>query len=90
MVPSETSLRIRNWIADWFQRRGKHLPLTDLAVADIDYLDSGLMDSVMMIEFIMDLENEFRIRISSRNMADPRFSKLAGLVEIIEEETTRA
>ncbi len=89
IVAGENALRVRDWIAEWFERRGKQLPHAGSVIADVDYLESGLIDSVSMIEFIMDVESEFRIRLTSPMMADPRFSRLAGLVEIIVEASAR-
>lgn len=90
MSVGDTKSRIEDWVADWFVQHGAALPLNNGApLPDIDYLETGLIDSVATIEFIGDIEDEFGIRLTSRTMADPRFSKLAGLVELIDAAVSR-
>lgn len=82
------ALAIRDWIIQWFAKRGRQLPVAG-ALADIDFLETGLLDSMSLIDLIIDIESKFKIRLGSDTMKDPRFSKLSGLASIIDEESAQ-
>jgi acyl carrier protein len=82
-------LAVEDWMAQWFARRGNPLPRADHGLADIDFLETGLLDSIAMIDLIMDIESRFDIRLTSEMMRDPRFPRTAGLARIIEETARR-
>lgn len=74
--------RIRNFIVKTIEKKSR-LP----ANQDIDqfnYIDSGHIDSIGVIKFILDLENEFGIDIAAEDMESEEFRTIGGLASLIE------
>ncbi len=72
------------WLLKWFQKHDNKL-LLDL---DENYFQKGIIDSMGIIELIMDIEKKFDFRFSQRDFQDRRFSSVNGLSEIISEKVT--
>ena len=56
------------------------------AACDIDtynYIDSGHIDSIAIIKFILNVEQEFNIDISPEEIESVEFRTIGGLVKII-------
>jgi acyl carrier protein len=78
-----TKEQVCEWILSWFRSRGKlHCALQD-ALA-IDYLQSSLLTSLEIVEFVSDLEDHFGFQFSEADMQDPRFLTIGGLGELVE------
>jgi acyl carrier protein len=73
---------VSNWIVDWFSSRGKLRCSPQEAVA-IDYLQSGLLTSLEIVEFVAEGEEHFGIQFSEADMQDPRFSTIGGIAELV-------
>ena len=73
---------VSTWILDWFRTRGKLKCGMQEALA-IDYLQSGLLTSLEIVELVAALEDRFGIQFSEADMQDPRFSIIAGLAELV-------
>tara|TARA_R110001592_G_scaffold212546_1_gene464947 strand:- start:3833 stop:4084 length:252 start_codon:yes stop_codon:yes gene_type:complete len=50
---------------------------------DYRYIESGHIDSLGLMKFIIQIEDEFKIEISDDDMLSDSFQSLGGLVEII-------
>ena len=50
-----------------------------------DYLSSGSIDSMQMVEMIEFLESKFKIRFSSEDFKLNKFRSVGGLIEIIKK-----
>ena len=53
---------------------------------DIDafnYIDSGHIDSIAIVKFILEIEIEFNVDISPEDIESPEFRTIGGLVQII-------
>ncbi len=50
---------------------------------EIDYLQSGLLTSLEIVELVTELEDRFGIQFSEAEMQDPRFSTIGGIAELI-------
>jgi acyl carrier protein len=73
---------VSNWVVEWFSSRGKlRCPAQD--ALRIDYLQSGLLTSLEIVEFVAELEDHFGMQFSEKEMQDPRFSTIGGLAELI-------
>ena len=72
------------WLLAWFRRRetaaGKE-PLDPAA----NYFESGLVDSLGLMELIAGLEETFRVRFTEDHFQDPRFATMDGLAELAAE-----
>lgn len=70
------------WVVDWFSSRGKLRCAMEEAL-EIDYLQSGLLTSLEIVELVTELEDRFGIQFSEAEMQDPRFSTIGGIAELI-------
>jgi len=73
---------VSSWIVDWFSSRGKVYCGAREALG-IDYLQSGLLTSLEIVEFVSEIENRFGIQFSETEMQDPRFSTIGGIAELV-------
>lgn len=76
--------KISNWVLEWFKRRGV-IENIDEKHINVNYFESGWIDSLGVIEFILDIESHFHINFSAEHFQDRRFSIIKGLAEIIYE-----
>jgi acyl carrier protein len=79
---SVVSQEISNWIKEWFISRGKPLVRAQEGL-DVDYLQSGLLTSLEIVEFVAAIEDHFGMQFSESEMQDPRFSTIGGMAELI-------
>ncbi|MGB9234775.1 MAG: acyl carrier protein [Terriglobales bacterium] len=76
------SQEVSRWVVDWFSSRSKLDCGLQQALA-IDYLQSGLLTSLEIVEFVSQLEDRFGIQFSETEMQDPRFSSIGGIAELV-------
>jgi acyl carrier protein len=55
-------------------------------LAQFDYIDAGLVDSMAIIKFVMDIEEEFDIVITEHDMTCDAFRTIDGLSSLIAEK----
>jgi acyl carrier protein len=72
---------IEHFIISLIEKKSK-LP-KDCNLAIFDYIESGYVDSMGLIKFIVDIERKFDISILEVDMEDQRFRTIGGLVNII-------
>lgn len=73
---------IRNFIVKTIEKKSR-LP----ANQDIDqfnYIDSGHIDSIGLIKFVLDIESEFGIDIAPEDMESEEFRTIGGLTTLVE------
>lgn len=51
---------------------------------EFNYIETGYVDSMGIIKFIVELEKEFDIEIKDDDMLSPKFKTIGGLIELIE------
>ena len=73
------------WLLDWFERRGPVPGNTLEEQRSVNYFETGLIDSLGVIELITEVEDHFGIRFSERHFQDRRFSTIGGLSDLIAE-----
>jgi len=73
------------WLLDWFGQRGSIPGDTQEEQLRVNYFDTKLIDSLGVIELLVQIEEYFSIQFSERHFQDRRFSTLEGLSEIIAE-----
>ena len=76
------SQEICGWIVEWFVSRGKRIGSAQEALL-VDYLQSGLLTSLEIVEMVTAIEDHFGIQLSEADMQDPRFSTVGGLSELV-------
>jgi acyl carrier protein len=63
-------------------RRGMARP----AVADFNYVKAGIVDSLGLLGFVLELEEVFSITLTDDEIASPEFRTLGGLMNLIERK----
>ncbi len=51
---------------------------------DFDYVAAGLVDSLSLLRFVLELESTLQVNISNEDILDPRFRTVGGLIDILE------
>jgi len=62
---------------------------TSQPLLDIDYFEAGWLTSMEVVEFVTEIERQFGMQFSDRDLQDPRFVTLAGLTELILQRSTQ-
>ena len=73
------------WVLAWFEKRGPVAGATTEEKMSVDYFAAGLIDSMAVVDLILEAEAAFGIRFNERHYQDRRFSTLKGLSDIISE-----
>jgi acyl carrier protein len=76
---------IENWIADYLRREGRAGDADLDALAEENFVERGLIDSLGIVMLIVGVEDEFGVRLGPEQMQDPRFVTIRGLAEIVAE-----
>ena len=72
---------IRDFILDYIQRE---YTLPDgIDVMELNYVESGYVDSLGLIQFIATIEDEFNISFTDDDLANPDIKVVGKLIEII-------
>ncbi len=78
------SEEIRQFIVKYISKKGK-LP-AGVNLDEFNYSDTGYIDSMGILKFVVALEQEFDIQISDDDIMLPEFKTIGGLVKIIEQK----
>jgi acyl carrier protein len=82
-VQGTVTSEVREWLLDWFENRDTWNGQRPSNEDDVNYFESGWIDSLGVIEMIEDVEARFDVRIEADCFQDRRFATLNGLSEII-------
>lgn len=55
-------------------------------VDDIDYIEEGYMDSIGLVQFIIDLEAEYDIQFTDEELSSKEFRTVGKLIEMVEKK----
>ena len=72
---------IKEFILDYIQREYT-LPC-DIDVMELNYVESGYVDSLGLIQFIATIEDEFNICFTDEDLANPDIKIVGRLIKII-------
>jgi acyl carrier protein len=78
---------IQNWLKEWFAIRGKIGKQAAQPPLVVNYFDAGWLTSMEVVEFVTEIEQQFGMQFSDRDLQDQRFVTIAGLTELILEST---
>jgi acyl carrier protein len=78
--------RVREFVIKAVEKRLK-LP-TSCHIDTFNYVDSGYVDSIAIMRFILEIEVEFNIDISSEEIESAEFRTVGGLTKIIYSRIT--
>lgn len=76
---------ILEYISGLIQKKGK-LP-ANCDIAEFNYIDTGHIDSIAIIKFVLDIETKFNIEITDEDMMTVQFRTVGGLVCLIASKT---
>lgn len=74
---------IQTFIRHLLEKKGK---LPQSFNAHTDYIKSGVVDSMGIIKFMLDIEAQYDIEITEEDMESPQFRTLAGIVLLIQNK----
>lgn len=83
----QSRLQVEEWLTAWFIAHGKigreaaGRPAN--AIRATDYFDAGWLTSMEVVEFVTEIEQQFAMQFSDRDLQDPRFITINGLAELI-------
>jgi len=90
----ELRTKVQQWLSDWFVARGKirkpALESGQDTLWNTDYFEAGWLTSMEVVEFVTEIEQEFGMQFSDRDLQDSRFVTIAGLTELILECSPQA
>lgn len=72
---------VREFILDRLQKEYSFKEGTD--IEKINYVEEGYMDSLGLIQFIGELEDEFDIEFSDEEMMDDSFRVVGSLIDLV-------
>jgi len=72
---------IKNFIIKYIEKKGKLPKNTDFAT--FNYIETGYIDSIGIIKFIVEIEQKFNIQISEDDIMSEKFKTIKGLINII-------
>jgi len=85
--------KVQEWLTDWFVARGKinrsALETRRDVLHSTDYFEAGWLTSMEVVEFVTEIEQQFGMQFSDRDLQDSRFVTITGLTELILERSTQ-
>jgi acyl carrier protein len=72
---------IRCFILNYLQ---KEYTFPDDDIDTINYVESGYIDSLAMLKFVVELEDKFGIEFSDGELSLPDFKIVGGLIKLVE------
>jgi acyl carrier protein len=72
---------VTQFVVSLIEENGK-LP-SDVQLDTFNYVESGYVDSIGLIKFVVEIEEEFNIELTEDDLAHQDFKTIGGLVNII-------
>ncbi len=79
-------MRIREFILEELQREYSFKP--DVDVDSINYVKEGYMDSLSIVQFVVEIEDEFGIEFTNEEMESLDFCIVGKLIKMVENKVT--
>lgn len=80
---------VQIWLIDWFIARSKLGEGASESLCNTDYFEAGWLTSMEVVEFVTEIEQQFAMQFSDRDLRDPRFVTIAGLAGLISERSAQ-
>ena len=74
---------IQSKVLGYFAEHADFQKMTEAQRLSFFYLDSGMIDSLGIIEFVTYLEETFDVQLTAEDMQTAEFRTLGGIVELI-------
>lgn len=75
-------MNTENKILEFFKSKGT-IPQSESEQLNYNYLDTGLLDSMQLVEMIVLLEDQFKIQFSMEDLQSEEFRTIGGLINIV-------
>lgn len=73
--------KVKEFIVDYIQR--EYTISDDIDIMALNYVESGYIDSLGMIQFIATIEDEFGVCFSDDELADPDIKVVGKLINMV-------
>ena len=73
--------KVKEFIVDYIQR--EYTISEDIDIMELNYVESGYIDSMGMIQFIAVIEDEFGISFSDDELAEPDIKVVGKLINMV-------
>lgn len=77
----------KDFVMEYIQR--EYTIPGDVDVMSLNYVESGYVDSLGIVQFIATIEDEFGIEFTDDELENPSIKVVGGLVGIIEKKTAQ-
>ncbi len=74
----------KEYLVEFLRKNSSTKGLRDEELLNIDYLASGLIDSLEFMEMVSEIEKKFRVHFSASDLESQEFRNLASLNRIID------
>jgi len=76
---------IEKEILEFFKSKGGFPEKSENDIANYNYLERGLIDSMELVEMIVLFEDKFKIKFSTENLQSYEFRTIGGLIKLVSE-----
>lgn len=77
---------IKNFILNYIQR--EYALSENIDPDTFNYIKTGYVDSIGLVQFIVTLEEEFNVEITDEELADERYQILGEMIKLIESKAS--
>lgn len=75
---------VKEFVIDYIQK--EYTVPKDIDILTLDYVESGYIDSLGLIQFIATLEDEFNVTFTNEEMENPYIKVVGNLISMIESK----
>jgi len=87
MVKQMVKQMVEDYILEALQREYSFKPGVD--VYAIDFIKEGYMNSLAIVQFVVELEDEFGIEFTDDELASPDFKVVGKLIKLVEKKAAK-
>ena len=77
---------VKEFVIDYIQR--EYTVPGDIDILGLNYIESGYVDSLGLIQFIATVEDEFGIEFTDEDLENPEIRYVGGLIDMIGSKIT--
>lgn len=75
---------VKEFVTEYIQR--EYTVADDIDIMTLNYVESGYIDSMGLIQFIATIEDEFSIEFEDEELENPEIKVVGKLIELIERK----
>ncbi|MFK7968381.1 MAG: acyl carrier protein [Rickettsiaceae bacterium] len=76
---------IKEWLIGFFSKNVDISKYDDKKLLSCNYIEEGFIDSLRLINLIVEIENKFQIKFSNDTFQDRSFTTIGGLAKIVHQ-----